>query len=209
MTEKIPYLVTNIRQVETLDFRALEKAAGVKFRESHQERILDLISLYLENLYIENEAPADAEIKKRLNKITRLAGDLDELLFDSSYKGKCALFYCWPTGKADPQQIRSFLPALKENSKAAARTISPTPGRRTKLALRNLIGELHFFWRWAGGRGLGSNYDPNTESYAGPFLLFLQLILKQAGHLHKRAALHKVIQSVKSSLSTDPIITVS
>ena len=209
MTEKIPYLVTNRRELKTLDFPALEEAADVHFNEEHQERILDLINLYLENLYIEDEVPTDDEMKKRLNKIARLTGALDELLFDSSYKGKCALFYCWPTGKADPQQIRLFLPALKEQSKAAARTISPTRGRRTDFVLRKFICDLHQIWRWAGGKGLGANYDQNTDRPSGPFLSFLQLLLEQAGQYHSSAALHKAIKAVKSSLSTQPIITLS
>ena len=59
--------------METPDFPALEKAAGVKRRESHQEQILDLINLSIDNVYIENEALTDAEMKIRLNEIARLA----------------------------------------------------------------------------------------------------------------------------------------
>lgn len=189
MTEKIPYLVTNIRERETLDFPALEEAADVHFNEEHQERILDLINLYIENLYIQDHVPTDAEMKKRLGKIGRQADDLYKSLFDPSYKGKCALFYCWPSPEIDPQQVRLILTAIKEQAKAANQTISPTRGRRTDFVLRKFIRELHGIWREAGGTGRGANWG------AGPFLSFLQLILEQAGEFHGSAALISTIDS--------------
>jgi len=133
-TEKLPYLVTNKREVETLDFPALEKVAGVQFRKEHQERILDLINLYLENLHIQNEAPPDAEMKKRLEKIIKRIDMLNEVLFDSSYQGKCTLVYCWPPGGVGPQQMRLSLTAIREHSKAVTLTISLVA-----------IGFLHFY----------------------------------------------------------------
>lgn len=203
-TEKIPYLVTNLRERETLDFPALEKAAGVQFHEEHQERILDLINLYLENLYIQSEAPPDAEMKKRLDKIIKRIDRLDEVLFDSSYKGKCALSYCWPSLEMNPQQVRLILTSIKEQAKATDQTISTTPGRRANSVLRKFIRELHHIWTEAGGKRLGANNDPNTDSPSGPFLSFLQLLLKQAGQHHSSAALLKAIKAIKSDLSVEP-----
>ena len=117
MTKRVPYVVTNIRQLETLDFPALEEAAGVSFRKQHRERILDLINLYLEKSDMQSEAPPDAEMKKNMEKVARVANDLAELLSDSSYKERCFLAYCWPMGEISPHQARSFLRDLEQHAR--------------------------------------------------------------------------------------------
>ncbi len=197
MTKKIPYVVPNIRELETLDFPALEETAGVRFGRMHRERILDLINRYLQESDMQSETPPDAEIRIRMEKVARAANDLAELLSDSSYEEQCFLAHCWPGGKTSPQQARSLLRDLEEQAKAVASAISPTRGRRRDSALTELIRGIHRVWIHSGGKGLGANYDTNTDSPSGRFLSFLRLILKEAGQDQKPAGLLKAIKKAK------------
>jgi len=207
MTNKIPFLVTDVREVETLDFPALEEVAGVQFHEAERQQILDLIKSYLEDSDAQDELPTDAQMKDSLKKIAAAADNLANLLTDSSYKGRAVLFYCWPGKAYNPQQERLFLSELVQYANAAAATISPARGRPKDIAWARFIRELYiiwrFAWRFAGKPQRDGFYrDRSTGAPSGPFFLFLQSILEQStGEFRTPEALYKAIRkAIKSSV---------
>jgi len=218
MTNKIPFLVPDERELKTLDFSALEEEAAVQFRKVERQEILDATNSYLEHLDMQDERLMDAEMKENLEDIAKSASDLANRLSDSDYKGRAMLIYCWPGNQYNPQNERLFLSALAQQAEAAAAALSPPGGRPRDFAFAQFIHELRTIWRFArkrtreqarletiGREKAEAQSEPTDKGFyrnrtsgkpEGPFFFFLCSILQQSTGKHRSPeALYKAIKS--------------
>ncbi len=198
-TKKIPFLRKHIPQLETLDFEKLEKEAKVKFNEQQRQRILDLINTYRRDSATWAQGVGAGKARERMKDTAKAANDLSDFLSCATTEEHATVDRYWPFEDISPLQFRISLAQIEMSAKDAARDTSPSRGNPGNPALSTLIRRLHRIWTQAGGTGKKAYWNAYANDcvggFVGPFLLFLQLLLEQAGEPHSLSALHSAIRS--------------
>lgn len=190
----------------------LAKRLGLAVDEAAREEVLAILADAVAQ-YMTDTAPRGRECQGELERIARLARELDELLARHPYLDRpmSAVWLPIPEGAAgSPSYVRwivgrkpgggaptprEMLTRVAWRAEAAARAAAPRkePGRPRQEWRRVLASGLVRWWRGIGGTGRGAHWDEAARSYRGPLLELAAELCRLARLPAEPAALAKVI----------------
>lgn len=170
----------NVRERETLNFAALEDAAGIKFADSARKRLVSAINCYYSDEAYLAGPPAAEAVRQRIEELEKHTRALAEWLAVKDSADHAILDEAFPWRLAHPETIKPLLWHIVGNLRDARRRMRVKRGRPGDGPRRALLRTLHDIYRESGGLERGIYWREYSSKLAGPFLNLVRALCCQA-----------------------------